>query len=204
MDTRQVLQPIIEVVLLAIVPLVLLVTGVISGKYRFLLLGAIAVVSIADVIISGNSTQELGIRMDNITSALVWYFGLAILGVVCIVDYARFKKIPPFENWRRDPHLLFWFIPISIAQQFVFFSFILLRLNALLPVAVAVIINTLIFSCAHLMYRPKRRAFVATLLAGLGFSVLYSIIPNVIIGSLVHMVLNYTVVRMNLFDFPKA
>ncbi|MFA6553728.1 MAG: CPBP family glutamic-type intramembrane protease [Patescibacteria group bacterium] len=197
------LQPLAEVTLLGLVPLILLGTGKIKGRYRFGVLAASGLLMIADVLIFKIPATELGLRLDNLAGSLSWYLGFATIGVLSVLIYSRLKHIAPVQKWWQDPHFLFWFIPISLGQQFIFFGFLQSRFQSFLPAGAAIIISAAIFASAHLMYRPRQRAVIITFLGGLGFALLFMHTPNLILGSIVHMILNLAVVQRNTFVFSK-
>lgn len=198
------IRPLVEVLFLGLLPLILIGSGKINGKFRFGILAASGLLMIGDIIFFKVPAAELGLRLDNVTSSIPWYLGLTIIGVVSVVLYSRFKQIAPLNNWRQDPHFWFWFIPISIGQQFVFFGFLQSRLLSFIPVVAAIVFSTIIFACAHLMYRPRSRTFLITFMGGLGFAVLFALTPNLIASSIAHMCLNLIVVQRNLFTFTET
>ncbi|MFA5051554.1 MAG: CPBP family intramembrane glutamic endopeptidase [Patescibacteria group bacterium] len=197
------LQPLVEVTILGLVPLVLINTGLIKGAHRFGVLAAAGLLMVADVVAFHIPAYSIGIRTDNLADALPWFVGLVVIAVCFIILIARLQRITPIHKWWQDPHFRYLFIPISIGQQFVFFGFIQSRLQEFIPTIITIIASALIFASAHLMYRPRRQAFLVTFAAGIGFAACYAIAPNLIIGSVAHMMLNVTAVQRNLFSFPK-
>lgn len=194
-------QALFEVILLGIVPLVLVASGIVFGTRRFAVLFGSVVLMVAAIFIFQIPLGEIGWHPETVARALPWYIGFAAVGALAAYWYARYKKINPLPGWRQDPHFWFWFIPISIGQQFVFFGFLQSRLDQFLPTVLAVAFSAVMFASAHAMYRPRGRTLVMTFCGGLGFAVLYAVMPNLIAGSIAHMILNVVAVQRNVLVF---
>ncbi|MFA6099112.1 MAG: CPBP family intramembrane glutamic endopeptidase [Patescibacteria group bacterium] len=189
------MKPLLELLILIILPIILLLTRVIRHRLRFYTL-AFVTIAITVVFIHDQATlKDIGIRTDNLLAALGIYLIFTIAGYLFIRWYAGFTRSAKNPNWKSDPHFRYLFIPISLAQQYIFMSFALSRLEEILNWdVVIIIINAVLFALIHITYGKFKTNLPLVILAGLGFSLLYLYFPNLIASSLSHMALNLTAV----------
>lgn len=190
-----------EVFIVSIVPITLIKFRVISSKIRLLVLFWIFILLTALIYFQGISLLELGIRLDNLSSSVNLYFVAVIVSVVTLIILAKIMGTKKAEKWYEDPHFLFLFIPISIAQQFLYQGFILLKLDSVFPAVVAVAVTALIFGYMHTIYPRPLFSMILGTAGGLLFATLYVIHPNLLLASISHALLNFTAVYLGFFTF---
>lgn len=106
----------------------------------------------------------------------------------------------PQQFWYRDMHLLFFFIPISIAQEFLYRSFLMRELSSLhLSFFSVILVNTFLFTFLHVIYGSLSFVLPMTFVAGIGFAWMFKKYPNFYLISLSHALLNFTAVLYTFF-----
>jgi len=150
------------------------------------------------------SLFELGIRTDNLKAAVPVYAGTTAVMFFVLVVASKMLRTKNKFSWWKDPHFLFLFIPISIAQQFIFQAFLFQYLLLLLPFGFAAILVGLVFGLLHTIFPRATFNFVITSIAGTVFAILFYIYPNLILASLSHMILNFTAVYLCFFTLLEA
>ncbi|MFZ6036354.1 MAG: type II CAAX prenyl endopeptidase Rce1 family protein [Patescibacteria group bacterium] len=183
-----------------ILPLALITSGMIRARWRWYLLTGVVLAISGVFFIRRTTLADIGIHTDYIVATLLAYGIFAVTGCVFLRWLSMVLGQAPHTDWRQDTHFRYWFIPISIGQQYVFMSFSLRQLIELTDVVwAAVIINAVLFAIMHSIYGNWRVHLPLALVAGLGFSALYSVFPNLIVASAAHMVLNFTAVYYGFF-----
>ena len=183
------LLKIIEVVCVSVLPISLLRFNIIAKHFRLVVLALVIPVVLFLMFMQNISFYEIGLRADNILSFIPVYFLAAIIAVIFLFFLSKLVKNRMAEEWHKDPHFLFLFIPISFAQQFLFQGFILFQLKSVFSTSAAVIITALIFGYLHTIYPKPLFSFVLGTIAGLFFATLYVFCPNIIVSSLLHSIL---------------
>ena len=191
----------IEVFIVSIVPITLIKFGVISSKIRLFVLLWIFIILTALIHFQGVSLMELGIRLDNLSSSIYLYFVAVVVSVITLIILSKILGNKRAEKWYEDPHFLFLFIPISIAQQFLYQGFILLKLDSVFPAAIAVATTALIFGYMHTIYPRPLFSMVLGTAGGVLFATLYVIHPNLLLASVSHALLNFTAIYLGFFTF---
>ncbi|MBI5037794.1 MAG: CPBP family intramembrane metalloprotease [Candidatus Kerfeldbacteria bacterium] len=182
------------------VPLLLIATGIIPHRFRWHVLGMVCIAAVVITIAREQTWFDIGIRSDTLVPAAIGYGIFVIVGYAAIRWYSSRLGLSKAENWKSDSHFRYLFIPISLAQQFVFMSFTLTRLKEVLGIGwLAIIMSVIIFTLAHAGYGNWRVQLLLALVGGAGFSVLYYFFPNLIIASLAHMALNLIAVYYGFF-----
>ncbi len=163
--------------------------------YRLWLLGLIVAAVLIIVKVGDWSLFELGIRTDNFRESFWPYTVFTLVGLATIALSAQELGRKPDANWRKDKHFLGLFIPISIAQVFLYRSFLIPVLNDILPVAWFVIgAHALLFMYLHIIYPNPKVNLLLALIGGAGFGAMYYYFPNFYLASLSHMALNFIAV----------
>lgn len=140
------------------------------------------------------TVRSLGLRTDNIKSAVVPYTVFTGCWVIAIVAAGSLWKKGFDPQWFFNTHLTGMFLVSAALQQF-FFSSLLIRLqqeifrrNLLL-----ILYNALIFSLIHLSF--DRHAVMITCITyvlGLGFATMYLRHTNYFLVTLSHAIINAT------------
>ncbi len=194
-------QILLEIFLISILPISLIRFKILPRKFRLVLLAFVFLGVVALVFVHGLSFNQLGMRLDTFYSAMAVYVVAALAAILFLRFLGRKMKNTFATSWHQDPHFLFLFIPISIAQQFLFQGFILSRLQAVIPATAAILVTALIFGYVHTIYPRPLFSFFLGLVAGLFFAILYTLYPNLIASSIAHAVLNFTAVYCGFFTF---
>ena len=190
-----------EVLAITILPVTLIKLNIIRSDFRFFVLAGIVLCSFFLVNVHNISLSELGIRLDNIYPGIYVYAIATIIAVLFLILLAKIMKKKKARGWYKDPHFLFFFIPISFAQQFLFQGFILQRLGEVFIPFIAILINALLFGYMHTIYPKPVFSMLLGVAAGIFFGTLYTAFPNLVISSIVHAILNFTAVYFSFFTF---
>ncbi|MFA5134977.1 MAG: CPBP family intramembrane glutamic endopeptidase [Patescibacteria group bacterium] len=194
----------IQIILLFILPLTLLYCRVVPVRFRLWVLGAVLAGCVLVSACEGTPLVAMGIRTDTVGSSLMPYLLFTAAGIAAIAGYAHAVGKKSATTWWRDDHFLFWFMPISAAQQFIFMGFLLPRLTEALPGTVlAVVASALLFSALHFIYKDARVDFPLAFIGGIALTTMYLSFPNLIVSSLAHMALNFTAVLFSFFTINK-
>lgn len=194
----------LQIVCLFIVPVVLLYTGVIPGRYRLLVLGVVSAIILGITIQEQWTLQQLGIRLDSIGEGIAPYLVFTVAGLIVIFGAAKLFHRYPVDRWWTKPHFVSLFLPISVLQEVTFRGFLMPKLESVLASALlAILVNALLFAFLHILYPQPRLNVPFGFLAGIGFAALYSFFPNLILISLSHSVLNFFAVLFGFFSFPE-
>jgi len=185
---------------LFMLPILLLYVGVIPMGYLRVILFAFVLITIWLVRREHWGLRELGIRKDNLVKLLPIYTIFTAVGVVVIILAAKIMGITPMVNWTSSSHLLFWFMPISVAQEFIFRGFYLTKLKSVYksPV-IAILLNVVVFAVMHIIYPNPLFTLLVGVISGLGFALIYYYKPNLILISIAHTILNFVAVYYGFF-----
>jgi len=191
----------LEVFLISILPISLIKLKIIPSRFRLALLLGIFILLAGFIYLQGISLIQLGIKTNNLFSAITPYLSSVIISVLVLIVLSKVMRKKSAEKWYEDPHFLFLFIPISFAQQFLFQGFILFKLTSVFSSTIAIIITALIFGYMHTIYPEPFFSMILGTLAGLLFATLYAIYPNLLLVSITHSILNFTAVYLGFFSF---
>lgn len=191
----------LEVFLISIVPISLIKFRIVPSKFRLIILLGVFTSLVGSLYFQNISLGDLGASNRNFSYAVLPYLYATLISVLILIITSKIRKNKKANKWYENPHFLFLFIPISLAQQLLFQGFILLKLVAVLPQSVAIIITALIFGYMHTIYPKPFFSMILGTLAGLLFATLYLNYPNFILVSLMHSILNFTAVYLGFFTF---
>lgn len=196
---------IVEILLLFVVPIMLLYFKKINFKYRIHVLSLICIIVLGIIIFEGWNLFDLGIRLDNIKESLVPYLVFTIVGTLCLIVIAKVLKNKPEKDFFKQKHFIFGFIILSMLQEFLFRSFLIVRLSSLTDSTILIIlINAILFTIMHLIYFNKKSILLLLFCSGLVFAYLYLNYPNLILISISHSILNYFAVMFGFFSEEKG
>lgn len=195
---------IFEILILFIVPVMLLYFKKINFKYRIHVLILICIITIGIIIFERWSLFDLGIRMDNIEENLIPYALFTIIGVFSLITAAKVLKKVPEKDFYKQKHFIAGFIALSVLQEFLFRSFLIVKLGFIFnSLFLIILINAFIFTIMHLIYFNKKSILVLLFCSGIVFAYLYLNYPNLILISISHSILNYIAVMYGFFSIEK-
>lgn len=190
----------VRLFLIFIVPIMLLWTGIIEHQFRLFLL-LLVTLFVWWIIVSHHwSYMSLWFRTDNLQKSLLPYCLFTVSGIFVLLFLAFLLGKEPQQLWYHDLHLLFLFIPISIAQEFLYRSFLMKELSSLhLSLFSVILINTFLFTFLHVIYWSLLLILPLTFFAGIGFAWMFKKYPNFYLVSLSHAILNFVAVLYTFF-----
>lgn len=184
-----------EIFFLFILPVLLIYFNIIPKSVRLGVLVIVFFILIGVVVKEKWSLKSLGIRIDNLRSGVLPYTIFTILSVGVVFLIARLLHSGTVENWSRDVHFQFLFLPISVIQEFAYRSFLIPRLKGITNSPwLVVLIDAIIFASLHIFYPNPAVNLTLTFFAGIGFATLYYRYPNLFLASISHCVLNFVTV----------
>jgi|SRR3989344_371520 len=191
----------IQIILLFILPILLLRFHLIKPKYRFFVF-IIVFFAILTIVISQQwSASDLGLRVDNLKSAIIPYGVFTILGIFGIFFYAHRLDRKTTKEWWAYWHFQWGFLILAFLQQFVFQGFLIHQLQVLsINSGFIVIIVGFLYSFMHIIFDSFRAGIPLLIVAGIAFSSLYLLYPNLIIATLSHALLNFFAVLYGFFS----
>lgn len=143
---------------------------------------------------------DLGITRKYLASGFVPYLLFTIVGVWGIRFFATKFGFEAYPNWWDSMKFLTLFIPLSIAQEFAYRSFLMPHLKNIFSDAITVIlVNAGLFAMLHLFYPEPALVLPLAFIGGLGFATLYYVYPNFWLASFAHIVFNFIAVSSGFF-----
>lgn len=192
----------LQITALFALPVFFLLAGMIPLQARFLVLAGVAATAIAVIVKERWTFHQLGLRLDNLRSGLVPYLVFTLIGTGIIILVARLLRLPQIPAWWTLPHFQFWFLPISILQEFLFRGFLIPKLRIVFrsPTAV-VLVNAALFAFMHSIFPQPLLLLPFAFITGIAFAWMYLRFPNLILISIVHAILNVVGVSRCFFSF---
>lgn len=179
---------------LFVLPVLLIISGVIPVQYRFVVLLAITILTIAVIIAEKWTLKELSIRFDNIKKSASWYLIFMMFATVAIIVLARLLNHNT-QNIFGNIHFQYGFIILSFLQEFLFRSFLIPKLKSLTASPTLVIIsNGLLFGFIHVIFPNPLSLFLLSSALGAGFAAVYFYRPNLILATVAHSIINFVAV----------
>ncbi len=195
-------KSLLEIFLIFVFPMILLFFGVIPLEYRLYV--GIPVLSTILLIIKTESwsLKKIGIRIDNLKESLIPYVFFTILGVLFLLFLAKILGKNPLSSWWTHPHFQYFFIPVSIFQEFFYRSFLIPKLDSVSPsLVVSIMMNALLFTLLHIIFPNPFLMLPVAFVGGLAFTIMYKLYPNLILISIAHIILNFIAVLYCFFSF---
>jgi membrane protease YdiL (CAAX protease family) len=180
---------------LFVLPIILLMVDVVPVAQRHWVL--IAVVGAVAVVARYHrwSWRDLGCRVDTVRTAVIPYAILATIGAAFVVAIASMSGRAVRLNWWLAPHVWGLFLPISIAQEFLYRSVLIPLLRRIHRASWFVIgVNAALFAFMHVLFPDPQFVLPMTFLAGTAFAALWLRWPNLWLASAVHAVMNLSFV----------
>jgi membrane protease YdiL (CAAX protease family) len=130
------------------------------------------------------------------------YLVFTIIAAGTAFFYLSWKNIRPVWNKNTICYIASGlFIVSSFIQEFVFRSFLTVKLFAVYDSVIFVILmNAALFTLMHLIYSEDNSVFAPLFIVGLCFAALYVYFPNLILITLSHSVLNAMIVVHDIFS----
>lgn len=185
----------LEIFFLFILPVLLIYLNIIPKEVRLGVLALVFFILIGIVVKEKWSFKSLGIRLDNIQSGLLPYTLFTIFSVGVVFLIARLAHSGTVENWWKDMHFQFLFLPISFIQEFAYRGFLIPRLKGVIASPwLVIVINAAIFAFLHIFYPNAVVNLALTFFGGIGFAALYYRYPNLFLATISHCILNFVTV----------
>jgi membrane protease YdiL (CAAX protease family) len=185
-----------------VVPIALLYFEIVPLRFRFWLGGMGCLIAFSIVAYDRWPLSKLGLRLDNLGSAVIPYTLFTVAGVLAVVLVANLTGRTPRPRWWGSPFVRYYLAPICVLQEAVFRGFLMPMLKERCKSAVAVIVwNALLFAALHVIYPDLRVALPMIFLGGLGFASIYYVYPNLILVSASHVALNFVALLYCFFSF---
>lgn len=177
---------------LFLLPVMLIYLKVIPFQYIRLVLFIFVLITVWLVKRENWGLKKLGLRTDNLLRLLPIYMVFTLIGIMAIYLLTKIFGINHIPDWTKNSHLLFWFIPISIAQEFIFRGYYLTKLKTIFSSSVmAILINVIVFAVMHIIYPNAIFALLIGAVSGIAFATIYYYRPNLILVSVAHAILNF-------------
>lgn len=143
---------------------------------------------------------DLGIGRKYLVSGFIPYLIFTIIGIFGIKFFALKFGFESYQNWWNSAQFLILFIPLSIAQEFAYRSFLMPHLKKIFSDSITIIlVNAGLFAMLHLFYPEPSLVLPLAFIGGLGFATLYYVYPNFWLASFAHIVLNFVAVSSGFF-----
>jgi len=193
----------LKVFTLFILPVLLIKFRIISKEMRLVLLFTITIIVTTLFFTTFNNPKHvIGMTLADTTRAAIPYIYYILFGIIGILTAAHITGKKLSKGIVNDMHFYILFIPISIAQEFLFHGFLL---HTLAPLSTTILLPALltafIFGFMHIIYPNSLQSFLLGTLAGLANVVMFVYYPNIIMSSISHSILNWLAVAFTFFTF---
>lgn len=193
-------QASLQVVFLFIVPIALLYFHILPISSRVPVLLVFSLLMYGTIHKEGWTLRDVGLVGTVKKHALKMYFlatSLALCGIIILSQYMGRTHV---HHWWTKPHFLFLFIVVSFFQEFAFRGFLMPLLQKIFPdMLTVVLLNALLFAGMHAIYPFPMIGLPLAFLGGIFFAVLYHKYPNLILVTISHSILNFTMVWYGFF-----
>lgn len=190
----------IETLLVFLLPVLLIYWNIIPNTYRFFSLFVVCCVILTIILREKWTLKDIGFRHDNFKNGLLLYGSLTIVGVVAISYYAYRLGMGTILENRPSPYLLLTFIPISFFQEFLYRGFLMKMLQSVFSDRMTVVLfNASLFTILHIIFPLPSVMLPLAFIGGLYFAICYYLVPNLILVSISHAILNLTAVALGFF-----
>ncbi len=190
----------IQLFIFLILPVSILLLGIVPLHLRGIVLALVLICTALLALYEKISLKSLGIRIDNIKSALLPYSIATLIGVIALLILVTILDKSPIANWWTKAHLQWAFLPISFAQEFVYRGVFQTKLQKLMHPLKAILIITILYSGMHILWKDPL-ILAMTFIGGLGWGYLWYKYPNLWLLTLSHAVLNFLAIYFNFFPW---
>lgn len=195
-DTRS----LIRIFFIFIFPILLIYFGLIPKDLRFLVLLFSLLVIYFYIRNSKYTKEDLGFTYLINKKSLFVTILLSIFGIIFIYFFANLFGYKVINQWYLNYQFLFLFIPLSLAQEFLYRSFLTLELKNLFDnESYQILSNASLFTLLHIIYPHANLTLALTFLAGILFSVFYKYFKSFYLVSFLHICFNFVSVLFGLF-----
>lgn len=170
------------------------------GHAHLYVLGLMFLILIIVIVRDKMSLVDLGITKKYLVNGFLPYSIFIFFSILGIKFFAERFGFSEYQNWWTSLRFLGLFIPVSIAQELAYRSFLMPRLKMVFHDAFTVVlVNAGLFAMLHLFYPEPSLVLPLAFAGGLGFATLYYIYPNVWLASFAHILLNFIAVSSGFF-----
>ncbi|MEL6804178.1 MAG: CPBP family glutamic-type intramembrane protease [Bacteroidota bacterium] len=196
------MELLLVVVLIFVFPVLLVTVSVIPFQFRIGVLVLVTLFTGLYLYLTGWQWSDLGFRTDNVFVVWWHYVVGGVAGVVGIKLYAYLlARRWHYRMFGQAPHFLLGFIVVvSLAQQLLFFGFLLTySLSVFGSVLAAITLVSLLFMYLHIVYPNLQINLPLAGVGGVLFCLVFITGPNFYLATLLHIVLNATAVTHGFF-----
>lgn len=194
---------ILQILALGVAPILLIATKLISFYFLLPLVSLVLIAVLIDIRKEGWDFQRLGFRLDNFKQSLLPYTLFTLVGLIVVAAISQIlgKQVTP--RWWIYPYFYIATIPFSFLQEFLYRSYLMEKLKAVFDKPWQIIVvNALLFALLHVIYPDAALLFPFGFLSGLAFATIYRYHPNLILITIVHAILNLSVITRCFFSLP--
>ena len=192
----------VQIFLIFILPVVLLYLNIIHGSWRIFML------SISALLIYGIMNREkwtyndIGLQLGNFNKYIPQYSIFTAVGIALLFFLAQFAEVDAGASSTGVLQKFLLFIPISFFQEFAFRAFLMPRLRLITKNTPLVIItNAAIFAFMHAIYPLPSIMIPLAFLGGIYFAWIYNRLPDLVLISISHALLNIVAIMLGFFVF---
>ena len=190
----------LQILAIFILPVFLLYYDLVAKEARFFFLGFSGLVIYNIIRRERWNYYDLGLRVDNIKSALPYYAGMTAISIGTLFLLKNVLGIHPANTPSIILQRLILFIPMSVFQEFAFSVFLLKRLQFLFGRRFLIVfINATVFTFIHIIYDLPPGAAVFLFVGSIVGSLIYLHKPNFLLVSVAHSLANITAVLLGFF-----
>lgn len=191
---------IIEFILITLVPVSVMTFGLVPGIFHYAILLTIAVFAGGVIRYRKWTKRDLGLTRDTFIfwrQYMVWTI-LAFIGIIAFWKSIGLAR--PSWNCEMLVKLIGVSISLSFIQEFLYRSYLFRLWNDISRHAWLVIaLNVVVFTYMHTIFPNWEIVLPLTGVGGVLFAVMYRYYPNFWLISLMHFVLNFTVLYLGFF-----
>jgi len=190
----------LQILFVFILPVLLLQTGLIPISARIWVLVITVSLFIILLLKEKWTLDMLHIEKYNFKKFVFPYALFTIISVIVISFFSEKIGREEFAHWWLNSHFIYLFFVVSIFQEVAYRGYLIPALRKIIasPVLI-IIINALIFAYMHSIFGNYQLNLLLAFVGGLGFAAMYIKYPNLLLITLSHAVLNFSVVLYGFF-----
>ncbi len=194
----------VEILLIFLLPILLIKFGILPESVRLLLL-TLGVIAVGIIITRERwKAEDVGIRFDNIKKALPTYTLFTAGGLILLILYANVLNLPTLHvlgGKNAELKLILTFLPVSLFQEFLYRGFLMKMLKQIFKseTHTIILVNATLFALLHVIYPHQLFVIPLVFIGGVFFAAIYHKMPNLILVSVAHAILNYAALTLGFF-----
>jgi membrane protease YdiL (CAAX protease family) len=179
---------IIIIIILYIIPVFLIISNIISFRYRFIILGIVGLLTILSAFLKKTTWNEIGCRRNNLIPAIKNIIPITAICTVLSILYYHFYGARIDNSGIPVYFYVFYMLVSAPLQEFLYRSYIFYILSEINLSRYFLIISPVLYALAHLIYNDILTV-ILSLIIGIYWAYHYRQFKNLYSIAFSHIVL---------------